>query len=228
VKRKDYPLRERKIAKKKVALTMAFVERLKSTRLEHISIREVCESLDISEGTFYNYFPSKIDLVYYFQQLTCIRLIWWAGKNAQSNEALGYIDVLFDVASENLDNSHLWFELFSVFIGEKRKPLVISVSALERYYAFPDHEGIENIEEVTLPAHITEKVRLAVRQGEFSHDVDVEEVVMSLMTLLAGMPLAVFATMASVQDGFASLKERYRKHLQFIWEGFGRRFSGKA
>ena len=51
-----YSLRERKYAKTKISLANAFMERLKTKRFSDIAIKEVCENVEVSEGTFYNYF----------------------------------------------------------------------------------------------------------------------------------------------------------------------------
>ncbi|NLE65671.1 MAG: TetR/AcrR family transcriptional regulator, partial [Elusimicrobia bacterium] len=60
-------LREKKFVKTKVSLMQEFMKRLKSTRFSEISIKEVCETVEVSESTFYNYFPQKVDVVCYFK-----------------------------------------------------------------------------------------------------------------------------------------------------------------
>ena len=113
-----FPLRERKHAKTKVALTMAFVERLKSARLDEISIKEVCDSVDISEATFYNYFPAKIDLIYYYQQLLALKIIWETNRKAKEDSPLHRIDVFFDVLTQQINHPYLFYVLVSIFVGQ--------------------------------------------------------------------------------------------------------------
>jgi len=72
----DYSLREKKFVKTKVSLMQAFMSRLKTTRFANISIKEVCESVEVSEGTFYNYFPQKVDVVYYYKSLVSVKIAW--------------------------------------------------------------------------------------------------------------------------------------------------------
>jgi hypothetical protein len=74
----DFPLRQRKYARTKLALMNAALERLKDKSLEEISVRELCEEAEVSEATFFNYFPSKTDLLVYFVQLWTIEAGWHA------------------------------------------------------------------------------------------------------------------------------------------------------
>ena len=53
-KKYNLSLRERKYAQTKVALARAARKRMRNNRLDEISVKELCETIPISEVTFYN------------------------------------------------------------------------------------------------------------------------------------------------------------------------------
>ena len=78
---KEYSLRERKHARTKIAIMNAFIERLEKTRFDDISIRQICKSVEVSEGTFFNYFPEKIDIINYYMNLMFLKVVARARKD---------------------------------------------------------------------------------------------------------------------------------------------------
>lgn len=56
-------LREKKYAKTKLALLDAATERIGEKTFDAISVKELCEQAEVSEATFFNYFPKKQDLL---------------------------------------------------------------------------------------------------------------------------------------------------------------------
>ena len=139
---KEYSLREKKYAKTKIALAKAFIERLKTTKFSDISIKEVCEGVEVSEGTFFNYFPQKIDVAYYYQQIVGLKISYELKKNAEKMNSRQLIEFLFDRIAEEMEQPYLFYELISLFTGEKKRPGVIAtITPAEKYYAHPDCPG---------------------------------------------------------------------------------------
>jgi hypothetical protein len=60
VKIEDIALREKKFAKTKIDLLNTFYEKLKTEKLEDISVKDLCMETNISYKTFFNYFSKKI------------------------------------------------------------------------------------------------------------------------------------------------------------------------
>ncbi|MBN1254851.1 MAG: TetR/AcrR family transcriptional regulator [Deltaproteobacteria bacterium] len=212
-----FPLRERKHAKTKVALTMAFVERLKSARLDDISIKEVCDSVEVSEATFFNYFPTKIDLVYYYQQLAFLKIIWDTQQRAKKDSPLHCIDVMFDVLVQQIKHPYLLYELISIFVGQKVKPKLIDIPLAERLYAFPDCKGIEDVPLFLLEDFLHENLMKAIKEGELPKEVDCNYVLICLMAIIVGVPLAIS------YENFNALGSYYKQQLSFLWKGLGRK-----
>jgi AcrR family transcriptional regulator len=210
-------LREKKHAKTKVALTMAFVEKLKSARLEDISIKAVCDSIDVSEGTFYNYFPAKIDLIYYYHQLMLLKIICETEKRAKDSSALHRIDVFMDVLAEELNHPYLHYEVISILVGQKVKPKHMDISSAERLYAFSQSKGIEDIPAMSLDDFLHKNLKEAAQQGELPPGVDLNDIMIFLLTIIVGVPLAIS------YENFNTLGPYYKKQLSFLWKGLGRK-----
>jgi flagellar biosynthesis protein FlhB len=57
----------------------------------------------------------------------------------------------------------------------------------------------------------------AAKQGELPKGVDLNEVLVLLMTIMVGVPLAIS------YENFSVLGAHYKKHLSFLWKGLGRK-----
>ena len=76
MKKLDFPLRERKYAQTKIALATAVIDRLKEKRLNDISVKELCDTIPISEVTFYHYFSRKTDIFVYLLKVWHLHMEW--------------------------------------------------------------------------------------------------------------------------------------------------------
>ena len=211
----EYPLRERKYARTKVGLMHAFMERLKRHRFDDISIREICQEAEIAEGTFFNYFPEKIDVIKYYLQLTTIRMVWKAKQETPSGKYLPLIDSLFNQMSEELNNNNVIYQIISVLLVQDEKPKTVDISALEKNLAFPHYEGIEETPSVILDEWLKESVVLAVKNGELPSKTNAEDVAVSLLTILVGTSLATRFN-RSKSRGY-----HYMRQLRALWKGLG-------
>src|SRR5687767_9779494 len=95
-------LRERKFAKTKLALLQAALNRLKTKRLSEITVKELCEEVQVSEATFFNYFPKKDDLLHYFIQIWTLEVLVYARDSAGADAGLSFVERVFDYAGRQL------------------------------------------------------------------------------------------------------------------------------
>jgi len=214
-----YSLRERKYAKSKIALARAFVERLKIHRFEEISISELCASMDMSEGTFFNYFPQKLDLVHYIGSLFGVHIIWKTYQTADKKYYLNLIDTVFDNMAENFKNPNLVYNIISTVIGQQQVPHTIKITQAEKYFAFPDCAGIEDI---SPPAplfedYFSEILKKAIKNKELPETTNVSDTVLFLKAIMAGIPLAI------KREKIKDLKFWNRKMLKLLWKALGRK-----
>ena len=215
---KEYSLREVKHAKTKISIMNAFIKRLEKTRFDEISIREICKSVEVSEGTFFNYFPEKIDIINYYMNLMFIEVIWKARKDAPSGKYLALINAFFArIAEEMLTYDNIVYQIISLTIVQRERPKTVAISNLEREIYFPNYEGTENIQTMLVDDFLKECLVGAVKNGELPKDVKIDDALVSLTTILVGTLLAV---------KFSNIKDKsyhYRRQLQFFWNGLGAR-----
>ncbi len=221
--KKRFSLRERKSAKTKIALMNEFVKRLEHTNLDNISIREVCEAVDVSEGTFYNYFPAKPDVIYFHIAAFSAVSFWRLFHEIKPKSELEKIDgLLTAMAIEKLNPNQL-YGLMSAIIGQRQCALEnenLKITAAEKYYAFPECEGIADVEPSTLlfKKFFKECLKKAIENKELPVDTNVEETVVHLKTILSGVALAV-----ETKD-FSKISEYRNKHLGLLWKALDRKY----
>lgn len=211
-----YSLRERKHAKMKLTIMDVFVGCLEKSRFEDISIREICSRIEISEGTFFNYFPAKIDIINYYMHLRFLEVIWKARNGVSRGDgALALIGAVFQKMAEELKNPNVVYQMISVLLIQKTKPGELVIPDIEKRIAFPDYEGIENIASIRIEDFMEQCLKEAVKNGELPGDLKIDDVLVSLMAILGGTLLAI---------KFADVKNReyhYTRQLKLLWKGLG-------
>jgi AcrR family transcriptional regulator len=194
----------------------AFIKRLEKTRFDDISIRQICKSVEVSEGTFFNYFPEKIEIINYYMNLMFLEVVAKARKDAPQGKYLLLINATFArLAEELLKYNNIVYQMISLMIVQRERPKPVAISNLERKIYFPGSEGIENVRVMFVDDFLRECLLGAVKNGELSKDIKIDDVLVSLMTILSGTLLAA---------KFADIKDRsyhYMRQLRFLWNGLG-------
>ncbi|GAK55859.1 hypothetical protein U27_02820 [Candidatus Vecturithrix granuli] len=193
---KEYTLslRERKHAQTKIALAEAVMERLKAKRLEDISVKEVCETIPVSEVTFYNYFPQKTDVLVYILQLWRLEMEWHLLEWEEEKSNLEMIEAYFDLAAQSFEEYPGVLSETIAYFTQKRGCIHFDdLSIAEKILAFPKLPGIE---EIQLPSNPKDKkffekyARRAVAAEELPSNTDVELVTHSVEALFIGSIMA--------------------------------------
>jgi len=213
---KEYPLRERKHARTKIAIMDAFIKRLEKTRFDDISIRQICKNVEVSEGTFFNYFPEKIDIINYYMNLMFLKVVAKARKDVPGGQYIPLIDAIFARMSEELSNyNNIVYQTISLMIVQLERPKTVAISDLEKQIFSPGSKGIENVRVMLIDDFLRECLIGAVNKGELPKDIKIDDLLVSLMTILGGTLLA---------SKFAQIKDRsyhYTRQLRFLWDGLG-------
>ena len=71
-------LRQKKFARTRLALATVLSNALMVQPLSEISVKALCREAEVSEATFFNYFPGKQNLMGYLAQLWLLELGWQA------------------------------------------------------------------------------------------------------------------------------------------------------
>jgi AcrR family transcriptional regulator len=180
-----------------------------------IPIRDICEKAEISESTFYNYFPQKIDLINYIVSLYNRRRIFETNNKVSDDDPIKWINVYFEntidimIEMENLSN-----EVLATIIRERVKPEKIQVTKLEFFYMFPEKENIEAFQSaLTIKECFDEIVEKLVKRDLLKSNIDSIDVSVALKIIMGGIPLI------SALYGDDKLKSIVRKQISLVLQG---------
>lgn len=211
-------LRERKHAQTKIALVQAIMEELKEKRLKDISVKEVCETIPISEVTFYNYFPKKTDVLLYIIQLWGIEITWYLQQWEAEKSNLEIIEAFFDHVVHQIEmNPQVLNEALGFFAQKREEPSLEDLSVAEKLLAFPDLPGIEQIQIPGSPSKrqqlLAPYIRRAVECGELPQETDIETFSNILSSILIGVMMHLHRT------DLTQIRSTYRTLLRLLWKG---------
>jgi AcrR family transcriptional regulator len=211
-------LRERKFAKTKLALLRAAVERLRSKSLDQVTVKELCEEAEVSEATFFNYFPKKDDLLHYFIQLWTVRVMLTAEQEAGTDAGLAYIEQVFDATGRELEaHPRIMLEIIGQMALEPPPAKCVQrwgeLTVAEKRQAFPELEGACGCAERGLPDIFRPALERAVQHGELPAEVDLDAALVALLSTFFGVPLWMG------QEEPDRIRSAYRRQLQLIWAG---------
>ncbi|MDD5678659.1 MAG: TetR/AcrR family transcriptional regulator [Kiritimatiellae bacterium] len=208
----EYSLREVKHARTKIALMTAFVERLRHSRFEDIAIKDVCRNAEISEGTFFNYFPGKIDVITYYVNLMTMKVIWQAQKKAPKGKSIALVNAFFQELANEFAKIIVKYELISIMIVQPEKPKKAAIPDIEKHLAFPDLDGIENISPTLIDEFFRECMEEALKNGEVPGNANIDDILVSLMAIMTGTMIAI--KFSNVKD----IHYQFTRQLQILWK----------
>jgi AcrR family transcriptional regulator len=222
---KQFSLRERKFAKTKLALLQAAVARMRDKRLDEIPVKELCDEAEVSEATFFNYFPKKNDLLHYLIRVWTIEVAWQARAAVGECAGLEFIERVFEYTGRKLaDHPRLMLEIISHMALDPHPTACTAsrpeLTLVERLQAFPECEGVECMPELTLPDMFRRPLERAVECGELPRTTEIDEALLALLGIFFGLPLLLGNREP------ARIRPGYQKQLKVLWAGL--RCSGPA
>ncbi len=207
-------LRQKKYARTRLALATALSGALTDLSLNDISVKSLCHKAELSEATFFNYFPSKQELMAYLAQLWLLELCWQVQHSAEAPKGLPAIQHLFaQLARICISRPGMMRELIAWIARGGRLNEALELGALERKLAFPDLEGIDAIQIKGIDALIVPHLEIAIRKGELPDNPLIPTLLSLLLALLFGVPL----TLLSSHPG--KIADLYQQQLQLVWFG---------
>ncbi|MGM0440178.1 MAG: TetR/AcrR family transcriptional regulator [Chlamydiota bacterium] len=208
-----YSLRERKIAKQKIALIEAFVKQLEHTKFQDIVIKKICQNVEISEGTFYNYFPQKEDVIKFFKALQLVKMKWELDNHCSNPIAFERLLFAIDVLISSVRYYHALQEFNWVNIAEGMKHKTIKLNPLELESAFPNYQGITLYTSFSWEDFFKELVIEAITKKELPDNIEKEEAAKSLSFALTGVVFAID------EEEFSNLRQWCHRQLKLVWKG---------
>jgi AcrR family transcriptional regulator len=209
------PLRERKYLKTRIRLAGALRQHLEQVSLEELAVRDLCEEVELSEATFFNYFPRKTDLLAYLSQLWAVDLAWFGQQSlGQGGNGLAVVQALFDRAAQQFQVAPgATGELIAWQARMRQRHLPAPLSANECRLAYPEHAGVEAMVDQGIEQILVAGVQRAIDQGELPRNIHLPTVMVSLVSIFYGVPLALRLSNP------AGIGAMYRQQLMILWTG---------
>jgi AcrR family transcriptional regulator len=220
----DFPLRERKKARTRLSILDAVIQRLYSHPLADITIDMICGDVQISKGTFFQYFPQKSDVLVLYGLLWNLEAMWYAARSGRVTPGLEAIEHIFrELGRKVEEHPRLWMEIIALRAYKPKEFALMGgtdtdqVSTVERYLRFPDFEGIESVKEGNFRQLFLLNLKAAAANGELPEKTDLETCYMSLACFFYGVPLMSFG-IEPVQ-----CTDAYLKQIHLLWKSLGAR-----
>jgi AcrR family transcriptional regulator len=207
------PLRQRKFARTKLALLEAAIEEIRDRPLEEVRVKDLCAKVAISEASFFNYFPRKSDLLVYYIQLWSIEMAWHVRHLAEARGGLAAIEEIFRMtAARTVENPAPMGEIVAAQARMTAPPQFADIGLAERLLAFPDLEGVDELEGQGLDTLLPPLIERAVRAGELPKKTNRDAVLIALAAVFLGLPVVL-------RRAPQALGEAYHAQLQLLWDG---------
>ena len=206
-------LRQQKHIKTKVKLGHAFLAEVKQYGFAKANIKRICKKIDISEATFFNYFPTKIDLFRYSGNFFFLPVAWEIKNSRPKANLVNGLLMICDCIFKKTPMA-TFYDIISIKISNRLFPQDIKpLSDIEKIYAFKNYKGIENIKEKSIPDLFFYLINDAIKNKTLKTTVNAQDIVLGLTSILIGVPLY-----AQFKD-FSEVRNLYKKQFTLFLNG---------
>jgi len=207
-------LRERKFARTRLALAEEVTRHLEAASFESLSVKALCERVQISEATFFNYFPKKEDLIVYLDRLWTLELNWYGEQAALQGRGLAVIEALFRYTAIQIQKKPgLMAEIIAHEALSRERRDSTEITLAERMMAFSDLPGIEALSDQSLETLLRMSLEAAIEAGDLPVNTAIPAAMVGLVSVFYGVPLAV------QHSNPAAIGVMYRQQLALLWGG---------
>lgn len=214
---KALPLRERKFAHTKLALLDAALARLPSKPFAEITVKDLCAEVEVSEPTFFNYFPTRNHLLVYFVELWSLAVQLQILRLGREAGAIRAVDLAFEITGREIGKRpQVMFEIISWKVLTPQTESWPEVTRAERLLRFPAAPEVLDLRVASVGDIVERHVRLARKRGELPSNVDVALARTCLVAMFYGIPLALGL------EKHTSVVSTYRSALAQFWQGLRR------
>lgn len=207
-------LRERKFARTRLSLADAATRHLEAASFETLSVKALCERVQLSEATFFNYFPRKEDLIIYLDRLWTLELNWYGRQAAEQQKGLAVIEALFRYTSIQVQKKPgLMGEIIAHEARSRERSHGMEITKAERLIAFSDLPGIDDLSDDSLESLLRNSLQAAIDRGELPPNTAIAAAMVALVSIFYGVPLAM------QHANPAAIGAMYRQQLALLWAG---------
>jgi len=203
---KTFGLRERKKGLLRIGLVDALIDQLNYHHFDEIKVTALCEIMNISEVTFFNYFNQKEELLQLYMLIWNFKREIQINKNGRKKGLPAISQIFEDIATT--PNGVVILNTLMIYIAKaKSKTETLALSTCERWLISSSNTDLIPLElNQQFDIHLKEGIEL----GEISNQTDISNANLLLSSLFYGGALISHAT-------GIPLKLHYDKSLQIIF-----------
>ena len=209
-----FSVREIKYAMARFGLLSALFRALQAGPADAIRIRDLCKAAEVSEPSFFNYFPQKDDLFYYFVGLWSVDSFLYTRHRKPGLETLREFYAYTGKVAEA--HPYLMKELLAYQARAEvtqRARFVPPLTLAEKTLAFGRVEGMEQIPDKGIRNLILLGLEQAVRRGELPRRTPLPGAAMAVGGIFFGV-----AGLCAASD-FKGLSAHYLRSLGIVFKG---------
>ena len=209
----SFPLRQIKFVKTRNSVLKATTHLLKEKSFDDITVDEICQRSQISRGTFFNYFPQKSHIFYYYIRIFTIKIMQ---RIRNWDESMSF--------REQMEDLHTWFDeesqypdfvqSYIYYLLEDGSNNNIKLTEAEFVYFFTGIEGEDEYQyynNVTIIGVIKDLCIKAKAKGELPSNIDNDKIAKVFLAFLVGP----FITHKGLEDNV-----KPRELFDMILDGF--------
>lgn len=205
-------------AQKKQALVEVLLYRMQTEPFEEIKISDLCRDAQVSEASFYNYFPQKTDVLVYFVLLWSIEISW---KLRYENHIAGLLEIeqfFRELAQSITEQATLIAEIIAFQIKWTPSGKWPQLTDADKLVAYPEYEKILTIEAEGLDKILMPSLEEAVARGELPQSTPLQVISSGISALFFGIPMLV------KQVPIDRLHDIFLEQLRLLWDGARKRY----
>ncbi len=207
-------LRERKFARTKLGLLHAALERIEQRPLDEISVKELCAAAEVSEATFFNYFPKKADILTYHTQLWSLEIAWHLAASEAPPSGLAAIAEIFRLAARKIQaQPGVMGEVIAHQARNRSRQRTGEPGRAERLLAFPQLAGMDRFTASGMDQLLSHHLQTAIDRGELPANTHVRSAMVGLVALFYGVPLGLAHSQPQ------AIGSAYQYQLNVLWTG---------
>ena len=188
-------LRQRKFARTRLNLARVLADALGQQSFDEVSVKQLCRSAEVSEATFFNYFPRKQDLLAYLVHLWVLELGWHVQKATEELRGLAVVDALFaEVARTCESRPGVLAEMLAWIARGGSLDSDLQIGVLEKQLAYPDLDDIGSVPVKGIDAWLLPPLEAAISNGDLPDNTLVPLMLTTLLSVLFGVPLTLLAS----------------------------------
>ncbi|WP_244936798.1 TetR/AcrR family transcriptional regulator [Leptospira brenneri] len=170
---------------------------------------------EVSEPTFYNYFPEKGDLILYYIQIWSLQVSVFVKEMELSESGWGFLSALFRyTAKESKKNPRILMEIIAFQAKYKNTMQRPKLTSAERVLIFPNVLEIEELSAEGVEGIIQKALSNAAKNGELPKSTDWKSLGLALGSCFFGVPILSFQLNQN-------LEKLWIESLRYLWIGAG-------